>query len=498
MLKEAATLSVPDAPTALRARLLADLAQFEDDYGRVREARRLVEEAIEVARVVGAGSEEAHALVRLAELLSGAFLQPEAGSRVLADAETKAAEDRSPREDVVGHVIFRQADCAMVSGSFAKAVAIADAGAAKAAAAGRIGERGGFLRVIKIAALASLGRWDEAEVLYEEAARDRSVVMARSAVQNFVEVLIRQGRVAEAASAVEGSDAGYVTPHEGSWTLHTRIRMANATGRWDDARAAADVAVGLLEGEAEAYIYFLLEDCVRGEADRAALAHGRRRLTEAAEARRVGLERLHQLRRIAEAAIARGGAGPLVEAILATAEAEGSRLHREPDAALWAEAAPRREALGQPWETAYARFRQAEAILGNRRKSEALPLLREAHLIASELRALPLADQIESLARRGRVPLPTAASEQRARRGTTADGVAVVLTTREWEVLSLVAAGHTNREIGEELFISEKTASVHVTNAMDKLGALSRYDAAASATRLGLLDAAPARTSPRH
>jgi DNA-binding NarL/FixJ family response regulator len=50
-----------------------------------------------------------------------------------------------------------------------------------------------------------------------------------------------------------------------------------------------------------------------------------------------------------------------------------------------------------------------------------------------------------------------------------------------------VAAGHTNREIGEQLFISEKTVSVHVTNAMNKLGALSRYDAAASATRIGLL-----------
>jgi DNA-binding NarL/FixJ family response regulator len=77
------------------------------------------------------------------------------------------------------------------------------------------------------------------------------------------------------------------------------------------------------------------------------------------------------------------------------------------------------------------------------------------------------------------------------RRATTPDGVLVALTTRESDVLSLVAAGHTNREIGEALFISEKTASVHITNAMDKLGALSRYEAAASATRLGLLEASP-------
>ena len=73
----------------------------------------------------------------------------------------------------------------------------------------------------------------------------------------------------------------------------------------------------------------------------------------------------------------------------------------------------------------------------------------------------------------------------------------VTLTTREWEALSLVAAGHTNREIGEQLFISEKTASVHVSNAMDKLGALSRYEAAATATRLGLLDPTPGENATR-
>lgn len=63
----------------------------------------------------------------------------------------------------------------------------------------------------------------------------------------------------------------------------------------------------------------------------------------------------------------------------------------------------------------------------------------------------------------------------------------VALTARERDVLRLVAEGSTNREIGVRLFISEKTASVHVSNAMAKLGALSRYEAAASAERLGIL-----------
>jgi DNA-binding NarL/FixJ family response regulator len=203
----------------------------------------------------------------------------------------------------------------------------------------------------------------------------------------------------------------------------------------------------------------------------------------------VGLARLALLRPNVQEAIGLGGAGPLIEAELATAVAEGSRLEGRSDAQMWEDVARRRETLAQPWETAYARFRQAEAILVARgHKQEVQPLLRDAHRIAQQLGARPLVERIERLARHGRVRLGAVPSERQTRRATTPEGVVVALTTREWEVLTMVAAGHTNREIGEELFISEKTASVHISNAMDKLGALSRYDAAASATRLGLLD----------
>jgi DNA-binding CsgD family transcriptional regulator/tetratricopeptide (TPR) repeat protein len=489
---EAADL-VPADPSALRARVLTDLAHLANHSGRVDEARRLAEEAIEISRAIGARAEEARALVRLADTLAGGLLQPEAAERFLAEAERIAAELHAPSEDFVGHLAFRQADFATMTGAFARAVEIVDSGIARASRAGRFGERSGFLRAIKIAALASLGRWDEAETLVDEAGRDAAVVTARMAVQCFVEVLVRQGRIAEAAAAVRATDFGYVTPHEGSWILQTRIRVANGEGRWDDARAAADEAIGLFEDPARGFnVLSILELSVCGEADRAEVAHGRRRTAEAAEARRVGLARLDLARRGARLAIEMGGAGPLIEAELAMAEAEGSRLEGPPDAERWEDAARRREALQQPWEIAYARFRQAEAILVARgRKHEALPLLHEAHRIASRLGARPLVDQIERLAHRGRIRLASAPAERRARQATTQDGVVVALTTREWEVLCLVASGHTNREIGEELFISEKTASVHITNAMDKLGALSRYDAAASATRLGLLDATP-------
>jgi DNA-binding NarL/FixJ family response regulator len=95
---------------------------------------------------------------------------------------------------------------------------------------------------------------------------------------------------------------------------------------------------------------------------------------------------------------------------------------------------------------------------------------------------MPLRVAIETLAASARIDLgPRGPNLPRP----TVKGSA--LTTRERGVLHLVSQGHTNREIGYRRFISEKTVSVHVSNAMAKLGALSRYEAAASAERLRLL-----------
>ena len=251
-----------------------------------------------------------------------------------------------------------------------------------------------------------------------------------------------------------------------------------------------DEAIGLFEDPTHDLASLgILELGVTAEADRADVARARRRAAEEADARRVGLERLAMVRRALRHAIDEGGAGRLIEAELAMAEAEGTRLERMPAPDLWDDAARRRETLGQPWETAYARFRQAEAVLAlGADRQLALRSLRGAFGIATTLGARPLLDQVERLARRGRIALVPVPPRRNVREGTTEEGVLVALTVRECETLSLVAGGHTNREIGEQLFISEKTASVHISNAMDKLGALSRYEAAAIATRIGILD----------
>ena len=85
------------------------------------------------------------------------------------------------------------------------------------------------------------------------------------------------------------------------------------------------------------------------------------------------------------------------------------------------------------------------------------------------------AERTGALARRHRISLPEGAPEPSA---------LVHLTPREREVLDLVVTGATNKAIGERLFISEKTVSVHVSNLLAKLGASTRGEAAAIARQV--------------
>jgi DNA-binding CsgD family transcriptional regulator len=241
------------------------------------------------------------------------------------------------------------------------------------------------------------------------------------------------------------------------------------------------------EPDRDAILWWPLHKAIGGEADRADAARRRRRTLEVEEAIAAGRRFAEVLRLSARKAIDADGGGPMIRAELRSAIAEESRLVGVPDPKSWAAAVEARRELEQPWELAYAQYRHAEAILASGAPAvDAAVPLREAHAAASGLGAAPLRIAIEALASRARIQLeskPGSVDPSGTRPATT-------LTARELEVLALVAAGHTNREIGERLFISEKTASVHVTHAMDKLGALSRYEAAATASRLGLLEPA--------
>jgi DNA-binding CsgD family transcriptional regulator len=188
---------------------------------------------------------------------------------------------------------------------------------------------------------------------------------------------------------------------------------------------------------------------------------------------------------------------PLVAAIPATKaswDAERSRSAGASDPAAWSVAAERWEALGYRHRAGYARWRQAEALLIAPRggRAAAASVLSIAAAQAAEHR--PLTTAIQDLARRARIDLsaPTEPVAQ-VQPTTTAQGFG--LTDRELAVLQLLGQGKTNPEIAAALFISPRTAGVHVSNILRKLDATTRVQAATIAERAGLLSDEPTRPS---
>ena len=136
---------------------------------------------------------------------------------------------------------------------------------------------------------------------------------------------------------------------------------------------------------------------------------------------------------------------------------------------------------------AYAGFREAEALLATRGdRARAVRVLTAAHVTAGQLAAEPLRHEIEALARRARIELSDLPQPATGPLPPEPGLAPLGLTPRELEVLRLLAAGCTNPQIGEALYISRKTASHHVSSVLTKLGVATRVEAAGVAHRLGL------------
>ena len=158
--------------------------------------------------------------------------------------------------------------------------------------------------------------------------------------------------------------------------------------------------------------------------------------------------------------------------------------------AAWDQAAAAWADLSEPYPLGETLLHAAEAALACGDRDGAAERLQRAVPLAAGLAARPLSEQIAILARRARIRLAgddASGRRRRGRPGGAGDGE-LGLTERELEVLRLVAAGRSNREIAAELFISPKTASVHVSNILGKLNVASRGEAAAKAHTLRLFD----------
>jgi DNA-binding CsgD family transcriptional regulator len=216
-------------------------------------------------------------------------------------------------------------------------------------------------------------------------------------------------------------------------------------------------------------IYHVVPIIARVEAAASLLAHDQDAPSRIA--RLVGL--LRRVRDSADGYLARN-----VGAWLSLTEAELSRAGGEVAPELWREALLRIREMTYAEHELYAQLRLAETLVVSGETADAEIELVPAYQRARSIGAMPMVEEMETLARRARLKLPGMTQlDADAGRG---------LTSREREVLVLVAQGRTNREIGEDLFISVKTASVHVSNIMAKLGAANRTEAGAKAHALGL------------
>jgi ATP/maltotriose-dependent transcriptional regulator MalT len=327
--------------------------------------------------------------------------------------------------------------------------------------------------------LFALGRWDEA-LSVAEAGREfqfTSLPLHRSTLAVLVGLIaLARGDVAAASSAA-GTAAELLrgSPQEDEYRLplgllEMSLRLATG-GAGAALESAAQVIEGYeLSGGSPRYAWPVVAAtagvCVvaareeRLRSDVAALAGRLRTIAEKLET-----------------------FGPVQQAARLTFVAADAQLCGGASAEVleaWDRAESAWATVSEPYPRAQALRHAGEAALAGGDRDGATERLRLGAALAAGLGTGSLAGEIALLARRGRIVLDASSA--------AAVDAGPGLTSREREVLGLVAAGRSNRDIANELFISPKTASVHVSNILGKLGAATRGEAAAKAHALRLVD----------
>jgi DNA-binding CsgD family transcriptional regulator len=443
-----------------------------------------------VAQAAGERAAEGHARNTLGVVLAH-LGDPAAGMAHLEEA-LRIAQDLHEEHgfdvDDVLRAYVNQCDLLDLTGELEAAAALALRAVEEARQHGLERSFGTWSTADRAAELIKLGRWDEAGERLHAALPSAAAggLVAINMYQALATLEVGRGAL-EAADEHLGEarklfERVFVGAQHVGPLYREQAALAVWRGRLDQAREA--VAAGLsacLGVDGARFAAGLYPVGLRAEADRAVRARDRHAEAEEADARFVAAGLLDGARALATPW------GPEFEAHLATCEAEWTRAAGDPDPERWQAAVDAWDKAGQPYPAAYARWRLAEALLAaaaDRERAE--EAVRDAHATAVRLGAVPLRTELEQLARRGRIDLaPEAAPDGPASAGPDDP---LGLTPRELEVLRLVADGRSNRQIAEELFISAKTASVHVSNILAKLGVRTRVEAAAVAHRLALFD----------
>jgi len=472
----------PDPPTWEHARALATHARALLGFPDHEAVRARAEQARAAAQAAGAPWVEADALVTLGLISERAGRIADAVA-LFSTAHRQAAEARVLGVEL--RATYQLARLQLEQGDLKSAAKHAHEGTERANGAGLgLAQYGIDLQYLHYLAHFADGAWDHAQQIADGfAVRVTSPAEARlSAMALFLAVARGLPVVEERQVWLEPMFA-----RDGFVEYITRGLLAErALWRGDTAAAVAEVqaTIRVIEEIDEGYHSpQLIRVAAVGLGALADQAGPARAMGEHARLATV-LEQASTLLDIAR----EGAANPRLPGFalgvdgrgwLARAEAECSRANGHNDPAAWRAVV---DAFGEGfvYETARSRWRLAEALAeaGDRESAGQQWLL--AREVADELRAAPLQADLADLGRRARIgPADRAA-------GPAGRGPLAGLTDRERDVLRLLATGHSNKEIGTELFISPKTVSVHVSNILAKLRAASRTEAAAIAHREGL------------
>ena len=411
-----------------------------------------------------------------------------AGLRVLGVVEVLGGDPEAglehSREAVDGSLLphrwaLANAMLAMIlfeAGLTEDALSVAQDGASVSQRAGFETSFGAFHAGVAARCLVRLGRWDEADLVLDGAASLESTPIGAIQLDAAAAPLAaRRGRLEAAAELSERLRRHPADPFSRAIIDAAVVDVHLAARRWERVIGVVSAALRPEPGTAPRLVARLTAGLVTATVEKTLDRLARR---EVVDVDAVFLDLRHRI----DVALADPGAGnPAAIAETTLAEAMLTRL-KGGDAGAFARAADAAELIGDAWLVASARLHEADAAARQGSAAQAADALRAAYDTATALRAQPLVDDVEALARRARISLDAPAV---AIVGPD-DAVRLGLTSREAEVLVLVAAGKTNREIGTELFVSEKTASVHVSNILRKLGVSSRVDAAAIAQRVGV------------
>lgn len=444
--------------------------------GEDETARRVAHQALRVAEQLDVGDARADLLISLIGLEAHNRSTPEGRARL---REARELARRAGNVPVEMRALFNLAIGSYEAGALDECLNWLSDGLERADHAGLLSSPYPLeMRYLHSMVLYTLGRWDEC---VEAAAADAERLPAAGAFAIGPALYVALARGDH--TAVERAHALLDGPFDWMVTLVAGIVLTDAAALRGEPEAAVEQMRTTLEALTDESVVDRPDVAVRLAAlalSAVADAAVESRLTGDEAGALRWTDTATELVELARVTATKGenGAqqGPEGLAWLARAEAEWARATSGPDVAA-CEKSVAAFGYGDVYEQARCQLRLTEALVRAERRDEAAEHAREVREVAVRLGAVPLRDSVDRLVRRARL----------ADISPAAGGVPV-LTSRENDVLRLLARGRTNRQIGEELFISGKTASVHVSNILAKLGAASRTEAVALAYREGLIE----------